>query len=329
MRAIVADSPGGPEMLRLAEVPDPIPDRGEVLLRVHATAVNRADVLQRQGLYPPPPGASEIIGLEASGTIVAVGDGVDAWREGDLVCALLAGGGYAELVAVPEGQLMPVPAGLDLLEAGAVPEVFLTAHDNLLTQARLQTGEALLVHGGASGVGTAAIQLARRHGARVFVTAGTEAKLQRCAELGAEAGINYRSEDFVARCQELTGGAGVDVILDVIGAAYLERNLAALAADGRLAIIGLQGGSRAEIDLNHLLRRRLTVGAASLRGRPAGQKAAIVHRFVDDAVGGFVDGTLRPVIDRVLPLADAAEAHRVMEASEHVGKIVLRVEAPA
>jgi putative PIG3 family NAD(P)H quinone oxidoreductase len=312
--------------MHLGEVPDPAAGPGEVLVRVHATAVNRADTLQRRGFYPPPPGASEIIGLEVAGEIAALGDDVTGWSPGDRVMALLAGGGYAELVAVPAGQLMPVPPGMSWTDAAAIPEVFLTAHDNLFTRGRLVAGETVLIHGGGGGVGTAAIQLARRADARVLVTAGSAAKIERCRELGADAGINHREEDFVVRVRELTGGRGADVILDVMGASYLARNLEALSPDGRLVIIGLQAGTVTDIDLNHLLRRRLSVMATTLRGRPVEQKAEIVRRFSDDALAGFEDGSLRPVVDRVVPLADAPAAHRAMEAGENIGKLVLRVD---
>jgi putative PIG3 family NAD(P)H quinone oxidoreductase len=325
VKAIVVDSPGDPEVMHLAEVPDPSPGPGEVLVRAHATAVNRADTLQRRGFYPPPPGASEIIGMEVAGEVAGLGEGVDGWRAGDRVMALLAGGGYAELVAVPAGQLMAVPQGMSWTDAAAIPEVFLTAHDNLFTRGRLTAGEAVLIHGGGGGVGTAAIQLAHRAGARVLVTAGSAGKLERCRELGADAGINHREEDFVVRARELTGGDGVDVILDVMGASYLARNLDALAIEGRLVIIGLQGGTISDIDLNAMLRRRLTVIATTLRGRPLAQKAEIVRRFVEDGLEGFAAGSLRPVVDRVLPLAEAAAAHRAMEAGENVGKLVLTV----
>ena len=325
MKAIVVDRPGGPEVLRLGEVPDPVPGDGEVLLRVRATAVNRADLLQRQGFYPPPPGASEIIGMEAAGEVEEVAAGVTEWSPGMRAAALLAGGGYAELVAVPAGQLLPVPAGLDFEQAAAIPEVFLTAHDNLFTRAGLHSGETVLIHGGASGVGTAAIQLAHRAGARVLVTAGSAEKLRRCAELGADAGINHREEDFVARVRELTEGRGVDVILDIIGAAYLERNLASLAPEGRLVVIGMQGGVRAEIDLNALLRNRLTLMATTMRGRSVDEKTEIVERARLELLPGFADRSLQPVVHAVLPLAQAAEAHRIVEAGENVGKVVLRV----
>jgi putative PIG3 family NAD(P)H quinone oxidoreductase len=328
VKAIVVETPGDPEVMHLAEVPDPTPGPGEVLVRAHATAVNRADTLQRRGLYPPPPGASEIIGMEVAGEVEALGEGVEGWRPGDRVMALLSGGGYAEQVAVPAGQLMPVPAALSWTDAAAIPEVFLTAHDNLVTRGRLAAGETVLIHGGGGGVGTAAIQLARRAGARVLVTAGSPQKLEFSRRLGADAGINHREEDFPSRVRELTGGRGVDLILDVMGASYLARNLDALAPDGRLVIIGMQGGTTAEIDLNQLLRRRLTVMATTLRGRSVEQKAEIVRRFVEDALPGFEDGSLRPVVDRVLPLAEAPAAHRAMEAGENVGKLVLRVDRP-
>jgi putative PIG3 family NAD(P)H quinone oxidoreductase len=326
MKAIVVETPGDPEVMHLAEVPDPTPGPGEVLVRARATAVNRADTLQRRGFYPPPPSVSEIIGMEVAGEVAALGEGVEGWRPGDRVMALLAGGGYAELVAVPATQLMPIPAGLSWTDAAAIPEVFLTAHDNLFTRGRLVAGESVLIHGGAGGVGTAAIQLAQRAGARVLVTAGSAHKLERCRELGADAGINHREEDFPARVRELTDGRGADLILDVMGASYLARNLDALAPGGRLVVIGLQGGATAEIDLNQMLRRRLSVIATTLRGRPLEQKAEIVRRFVEEALPGFDDGALRPVVDRVLPLAEAAAAHRAMEAGENVGKIVLAVD---
>jgi putative PIG3 family NAD(P)H quinone oxidoreductase len=325
MKAIVVDAPGDPEVMHLGEAPDPAAGPGEVLVRTHATAVNRADTLQRRGFYPPPPGASEIIGMEVAGEVEALGGGVEGWHAGDRVMALLAGGGYAERVAVPAGQLMPVPPGLSWTDAAAIPEVFLTAHDNLFTRGRLAAGETVLIHGGGGGVGTAAIQLAHRAGARVLVTAGSMAKLEACRALGADAGINHREEDFVQRVGELTAGRGADLILDVMGASYLARNLDALAPDGRLVIIGLQGGTVTDIDVGHVLRRRLSVIATTLRGRPLEQKAEIVRRFVEDALPGFEDGSLRPVVDRVLPLAEAAAAHRAMESGENVGKLVLRV----
>jgi len=326
VKAIVVDEPGDPEVMHLADVPDPVAGPGEVLVRARATAVNRADTLQRRGFYPPPPGASEIIGMEVAGEVVGVGEEVDGWSAGDRVMALLAGGGYAELVAVPAGQLIRVPPGMSWTDAAAIPEVFLTAHDNLFTRGRLAAGETVLIHGGGGGVGTAAIQLAHRAGARVLVTAGSAEKLERCRELGADAGINHREEDFVVRVRELSGGQGADVILDVMGASYLARNLDALAVEGRLVIIGLQGGTISDIDLNAMMRRRLSLISTTLRGRPLEQKAEIVRRFAADALPGFADGSLRTVVDRVLPLAEAPAAHRAMEAGENVGKLVLAVD---
>jgi putative PIG3 family NAD(P)H quinone oxidoreductase len=323
VRAVVVEQPGDPEVMDVAEVPDPTPGPGEVLLRVHATALNRADLLQRRGFYPPPPGTSPILGMEAAGEIAALGPGVAGWQVGDRACALLAGGGYAELVAVPAGQLMAVPDNLDIVAAAAVPEVFITAHDNLVTRARLHAGETVLVHGGAGGVGTAAIQLAHRLGARVLATAGSAAKLAVCLDLGADAAIDHTTEDFTVRARELTGGRGVDVVLDIMGASYLARNLSALAPDGRLVIIGLQGGINADIDLNAMLRQRLTIIATTLRGRSLEQKAAIVRAAAADLLPGLADGSLRPIVDRVLPLDQVVEAHRAMEAGENIGKIVL------
>lgn len=316
---------GGPEVLTWAEVADPRPRAGEVLLDVVATSVNRADIMQRLGFYPPPPGESDTPGLECAGRVAALGDGVDDWAVGDEACALLAGGGYAQRVAVPAGQLLPVPRGLDLVTSAALPEVTCTVWWNVFERAGLRPGEAFLVHGGASGVGTTAIQLARAHGARVFCTVGTPEKLARCRELGADVAINYREEDFVARVREETGGRGVDVILDNMGASYLARNVEALAPDGRMVTIGLQRGRRAELDLGLLLAKCGAVHATSLRGRPKAQKAAIA-RAVREHVWPLVErGEVRPVIDRVLPLREAAEAHRLVEASGHVGKVLLTV----
>jgi putative PIG3 family NAD(P)H quinone oxidoreductase len=325
MKAVVVSEPGGPESLRLEEVPDPVAGTGEVLVDVAATAVNRADVLQRQGFYPPPPGAPPYLGLECSGTISAVGDGVGDWAPGDQVCALLAGGGYAERVAVPAGQLLPVPSGIPLVDAAALPEVVCTVWSNVFMAAGLRPGETLLVHGGSSGIGTMAVQLARQVGARVAVTAGTTDKLSRCRELGAEILVNYREEDFVAAVKEATGGRGADVVLDVIGAKYLARNLDVLALNGRLAIIGMQGGTTAELDLGRLMAKRAAVLATSLRARPAAEKATIVASVREHVWPLLANGTVRPVIHERLPLADAAEAHRTMEASTHVGKLVLTV----
>jgi putative PIG3 family NAD(P)H quinone oxidoreductase len=323
VRAVVIAEPGGPEVLTLAEVPDPSPEADEVLITIAAGGVNRADLMQRQGLYPPPPGAPPYPGLECSGRVAAAGTGVTGWQEGDEVCALLAGGGYAEAVAVPAVQVLPVPAGLTTTEAAALPEVACTVYANVFMAARLAPGETLLVHGGASGIGTMAIQLARAHGARIAVTAGSPAKLERCRELGADLAIDYRTEDFATAIADFTGGRGADVILDIMGAAYLPRNIGALATGGRLVVIGLQGGSVGDLDLGTMLRRRLTVHAASLRARPVAEKAAIVAAVREHVWPLIAAGQVRPVIDTILPLAEAPQAHRLMEAGGHIGKILL------
>lgn len=325
MRAITITAPGGPEVLAWSEVPDPSPGPGEVLVDVVASAVNRADVMQRMGQYDPPPGAPPYPGLECSGRIAALGDGVTGWSVGDEVCALLSGGGYAERVAVPVGQLLPVPAGVSLVEAAALPEVASTVESNVFVIGRLAAGEAFLVHGGSSGIGTMAIQLAAYAGARVLCTAGSDAKLERCRELGADVAINYRTEDFAARVLAETGGAGVDVILDNMGAKYLARNVDCLALDGRLMVIGLQGGRRAELDIGALLFKRATLAATSLRSRPAEQKAVVVSAVRSHVWPAIESGAVRPVIDRSLPMRDAAEAHRLLETSTHVGKVLLTV----
>jgi putative PIG3 family NAD(P)H quinone oxidoreductase len=326
MRAVTVTEPGGPEVLTWAEVPDPVCGPGEVLVDVTATAVNRADLLQRQGFYPPPEGASDILGLECSGVVSEVGEGVVGWPVGDEVCALLAGGGYAERVAVPAGQLLPRPSGVELATAAALPEVTCTVWSNVFLLAGLKRGENFLVHGGSSGIGTMAIQLAARAGARVLTTAGTPAKLDVCRELGADVGINYRDEDFVARVREATGGHGVDVILDNMGAKYLARNVDALGTGGRLVSIGMQGGTKAELDLGKLMRKRGSVHATTLRSRPAtgpGGKSEIVAAVRHDVWPDVERGVVRPIVDRRLPMSRAAEAHRAVEASEHVGKVLL------
>ncbi|MFC7326149.1 NAD(P)H-quinone oxidoreductase [Marinactinospora rubrisoli] len=325
MRATVITEPGGPDVLSWREVPDPVPSTGEVLVEVAATAVNRADVMQRLGSYPPPPGAPEYPGLECAGRIVALGPGTaeTGWRAGDEVCALLSGGGYAERVAVPAGQLLRVPSGLDAVEAAALPEAACTVWSTVFMAGGLRSGETLLVHGGGSGIGTFAIQLAKARGARVLTTAGSPEKLARCAELGADVGINYRAEDFVKRVREETGGAGADVILDIMGGGYLDRNLRSLNVDGRLIIIGLMGGRTAEIDLGRMLVKRQSVQALTLRSRPAAEKAAIVAGVAEHVWPLVEKGAVRPIVDRRMPLPQAAEAHRVMESSAHVGKIVL------
>lgn len=323
MKAVVIREPGGPDVLEWRDVPDAQPAPGEVLVEVVASAVNRADTLQRKGQYEPPPGTSPYPGLECSGRVSALGAGVDGWSVGDEVCALLTGGGYAERVAVPARQLLPVPSGVSLVEAAGLPEVACTVWSNVFMIAGLRPGETLLVHGGASGIGTFAIQLARQAGARVLCTAGSPPKLERCRELGAEVAISYRDEDFVARVREVTDGRGADVILDNMGAAYLGRNLDALAVNGRLAVIGLQGGRVGELDLGALLAKRGAVMATSLRARPREEKAAVVASVRDHVWPVIEAGDVRPVIDRTVPMRDAAEAHRVLEAGEHMGKILL------
>ncbi|MFJ6022822.1 NAD(P)H-quinone oxidoreductase [Nocardiopsis alba] len=322
MHAIRIIEPGGPEVLAWSEVPDPVPGEGEVLVDVAATAVNRADVSQRQGNYPPPPGASEYPGLECSGTIVGSGPGVETtgWAVGDRVCALLTGGGYAERVAVPVGQLLPIPKGMDPVEAAALPEVACTVWSNLVMAGRLRAGETILIHGGGSGIGTFAIQFARALGARVAVTAGSAEKLERCRELGAEITIDYRNESFSER---MRAEGGADLVLDIMGGAYLGANLRSLTTGGRLVIIGLMGGRTAELDLGRMLVKRLSVQATTLRSRPAAEKAAIVSGVLEQVWPLVEKGDIRPVVDRALPLEDAAEAHRVMESSAHTGKILL------
>jgi NADPH2:quinone reductase len=335
MRAVTFDAPGGPEVLAVREVADPPPpQQGEVLIDVVASAVNRADLLQRAGFYPPPPGASEILGMECSGTVAAVGPGVRL-EVGAPVCALLAGGGYASKVLVPAGQVMPAPEGLDLVAAAALPEVAATVWSNLLGQpsddfgvtAALADGETLLIHGGASGIGTMAIQLVRalRPHCRIAVTAGSADKLQRCGELGADVLINYNDEDFVTALRDATGGHGADVVLDNMGAKYLARNLDVLAPDGRLVTIGLQGGTKTELNIGAMLPKRLTFLTTTLRGRPIGQKARICAGVVREVWPAVADGRIQPVIDQVLPLTGAAEAHRAMDAPGHIGKVVLQV----
>lgn len=325
MRAIVFDQPGDESVLRIGDAPRPALGPDELRIRVQATAVNRADLLQRQGLYPPPPGASPILGLECAGEVAEVGSAAAGWRVGDRAMALLAGGGYAEEVAVSAGSAMRVPARLSIEEAAALPEVFLTAFLNIFLLGSPPDGGSVLVHGGGSGVGTAAISLCREAGLRVVVTAGSEEKCRQCLEFGADAAINYRSWDFAPAVREATGGRGVNVVLDSIGGAYLASNLAVLAMDGRLVIIGLMGGASAEINLAALLTRRLQVIGSTLRGKSPAEKARIVTAFWTRFGAAIEAGRVRARVDRVLPLEQAAEAHRIMKASEHFGKIVLRV----
>lgn len=325
MYAITIPEPGGPDALVWAEVPDPVPGEGEVLVEVMAGGVNRADLLQRQGHYPPPPGAPDYPGLECSGRIAALGPGVSGWSVGDEVCALLAGGGYAEKVAVPAGQLLPAPSGVDLVTAAALPEVTATVWSNVFMIAHLRPGETLLAHGGSSGIGTMAIQLAKAVGARVAVTAGSAEKLAACRELGADILIDYHEQDFVEEVRKATQNAGADVILDIVGAKYLAQNVAALATNGRLAIIGLQGGVKAELNLGALLAKRGAVMATSLRSRPLAEKAAIVAAVREHVWPLVESGRVRPIVDRTIPMREAAEAHRVLEQSGHVGKVLLTV----
>ncbi|XP_022950164.1 quinone oxidoreductase PIG3 isoform X2 [Cucurbita moschata] len=323
MKAIVISEPGEAEVLQLQEVDDPIIKDDEVLIKVEATALNRADTLQRKGLYPPPKGASPFLGLECSGIVEAVGRNVSRWKIGDQVCALLAGGGYAEKVAVPAGQVLPIPPGVSLKDAASLPEVACTVWSTVFMTSRLSRGETLLVHGGSSGIGTFAIQIAKYQGARVFVTAGSEDKLAVCKDLGADVCINYKTEDFVARVKEETDGKGVDVILDSIGAPYFQRNLESLNLDGRLFIIGTMGGAVTQLDFRSLFAKRLTVQAAGLRNRSLENKAVIVSEVEKIVWPAIAAGKVKPVIFKYLPLSAAAEAHKLMESSKHIGKILL------
>ena len=320
MRAVVTTEPGGPEVLTIGEVADPRPAAGEVVVEVVATAVNRADTLQRRGLYAPPPGATDVIGLECSGRIAELGEGVEGWTVGDEVCALLAGGGYAARVTVPVGQVMPVPAGVSLVEAACLPEVAATVWSNVFMTAHLARGERFLVHGGAGGIGTMAIQLAAARGAEVFTTAGSPEGLELCRSLGASRAISYRDEDFV---EVMSEAGGADVILDNMGAKYLGRNVTALATAGRLVIIGMQGGAKGELDINALLRKRASVTATSLRGRPVAEKAAICCGVVENVWPLVASGAIRPIVEATMPLEEAGRAHELMEAGGHSGKFLL------
>jgi putative PIG3 family NAD(P)H quinone oxidoreductase len=323
MKAITIPTPGDADALVLNEVPPPDITADEVLVTVAAAGLNRADLMQRQGFYPPPPGASEYPGMEVSGTISALGSDVTGWHVGDEVCALLSGGGYAEQAAVPATQLLPVPVRVALVDAAALPEVVCTVWSNVFMTANLQPGQTILIHGGSSGIGTMAIQLARAIGARVAVTAGSADKLEACRALGAEILINYREQDFVEALATATQGRGADVILDNMGAKYLARNVSALAVNGRLVIIGLQGGVKAELDINALLRKCAAVIATSLRGRPVAEKTAIVAAVREHVWPLIESGAVKPVVHRTFPLARAGDAHRELEASTHIGKILL------
>jgi NADPH:quinone reductase len=323
MIAIEIREPGGPEVLVPVERPAPVPAAGEVLIKVAAAGVNRPDVFQRLGRYPPPPGVTDIPGLEVSGIITEVASGAGSFRVGDAVCALVAGGGYAEYCAAPAPQCLPAPRGLELIDAAAIPETFFTVWTNVFERGRLQAGESVLVHGGSSGIGTAAIQLARSFGARVFATAGTAVKCAACERLGAERCINYRDADFVAVVREQTAGRGVDVVLDMVGGAYFARNLDVLAPEGRLVEIATLQGAKAELNIQTIMQRRLTITGSTLRARPIADKGAIakaVHRHVWPLLES---GAVKPIVYATFPLRDASAAHRVMESSAHIGKLVL------
>ena len=329
MRAIEITQPGKPDVLQLCERPTPVLKAGEVLIKVHAAGINRPDVLQRLGKYPVPPGASDLPGLEVAGEIVDGDLAGSDFSKGDLVCALVQGGGYAEYCAAPLDQCLPVPEGLGTLEAATLPETYFTVWSNVFDRARLADGESLLVQGGSSGIGVTAIQLARALGHRVFATAGSADKCRAVEALGAERGINYRDEDFVAVVKELTGGKGVDVILDMVAGDYVAREIDCLADDGRLVVIALLGGARADLDMGQVLRRRLHITGSTLRPRPVAFKAAIARQLREHAWPLFVQGKIKPVIHQVFPLEQAAQAHALMESSTHVGKIVLQVSADA
>ena len=323
MIAIEITKPGSPDVLKAAERPDPKAGPGEVLITVAAAGVNRPDVMQRRGRYPPPPGASDIPGLEVSGTIAALGEGVTDWKVGDSVCALVAGGGYATLCVAPSPQCLRVPGSVDLIAAAALPETFFTVWTNVFERGRLKSGEVILIHGGSSGIGTTAIQLATARGAKVFTTAGSDEKCRACERLGAARAINYRQDDFVEQIQGLTGGRGVDLILDMVGGEYVGRNLSALAIEGRLVQIGLMGGDAAPIDFRRILSKRLTVTGSTLRPRSVAEKGQIAMALREEVWPLLEQGRVKPIVYRTFPLKEAAAAHRLMESSEHIGKIVL------
>ncbi|CAI9279741.1 unnamed protein product [Lactuca saligna] len=323
MKAVVITTPGGPEVLKLQEVEEPKVKDDDVLIRVEATALNGADTLIRQGKETPPKGVSEYLGLECSGTIEAVGKNVSRWKVGDQVCALISGGGYAEKVAVPSGQILPIPSGVSLKDAASFPEVACTVWSTVFMTSKLSSGETFLIHGGSSGIGTFAIQMAKYLGIKVFVTAGSEEKLKACKELGADVGINYKTEDFVARVKEETGGKGVDVILDNIGGAYFQKNLESLGMDGRLFIIGFMGGVKAEANISFILAKRLTVQGAGLRTRRLEKKGEIVSEVEKNVWPAIEQGKVKPVVYNYFPLSEAGEAHKLMETSTHIGKILL------
>jgi putative PIG3 family NAD(P)H quinone oxidoreductase len=323
MHAVVITHPGGPEVLRLEEVPDPVPGPGEVLVAVAAAGLNRADVLQRQGHYPPPPGAPPYPGMECSGRIIELGPEVTGWQVGDEVCALLAGGAYAEKVAVPQGQLLPIPDGVSLVEAAALPEATCTIQGTVYQMAHLAPDDTFLVHGGAGGIGTFAIQIAKAEGCTVACTAGSPEKLDRCRELGADLAVSYQDEDFTAAVLEFTDGQGANVILDIMGAPYLSWNLDTLATWGRLVVIATRGGSRSEVDLGLMMLKRATIVAATLRTRTMAEKAEVVAATREHIWPFISAGKVVPVIHAVLPMAEAAQAHRLLDDGTHIGKILL------
>lgn len=326
MKAVIFDKPGAESVLKVGEVAEPKPGAGELLIRVKYAGINRADLMQRQGFYPPPPGASDILGLECGGEVAAVGAGVTGWRVGERVMALMPGGGYAEQAVVDTGSAMHIPSAMSNEEGGAFPEVFLTAFLNIFVLAEAKPGESVLIQGGGSGVGTAAILLCREAGLRSIVTAGSDAKCEQCLKLGADVAINYKAGPFPPAIKTATNGRGADIVLDHIGAAYLGPNIEALAQGGRLVLIGLMKGVRGEIDLNPVLRRHLRIIGSTLRSRPAEEKAGIVAGLVGRFGAALDAGRLRPPVYKVVPMAEAAEAHRMMAASEHFGKIVLKID---
>jgi putative PIG3 family NAD(P)H quinone oxidoreductase len=325
MRAVEISKFGPPEVLILVERPDPIPAPGEILIDVAAAGVNRPDVIQRLGKYPPPPGASDLPGLEVAGVVAALGAGVGGWAIGDPICALVAGGGYAERAAVPHEQCLPIPQGLTAIQAAGLPETFFTVWTNVFQRGKLQAGESILIHGGTSGIGTTAIQLAKAFGARVLATAGSDEKCDAMLKLGADEAFNYRTQDWAAEGKRATGGRGVNLILDIVGGDYTPRNLDLLAVEGRLLQIAFLKSPKAEIDFSMVMRKRLTVTGSTLRPRTPTEKGVIARDLLEHAWPLLEDGTVAPVIHQVFPLAEAAAAHRMMEESTHIGKLVLRV----
>ncbi len=323
MIAVEIRQPGDPDVLTPVERPTPAPDIGEVLIKVAAAGVNRPDVMQRRGKYPPPPGASDIPGLEIAGTVAALGAGAGRFVVGDEVCALVSGGGYAEYCVAPEPQVLPIPRGFDMVASAAIPETFFTVWTNAFERGRLKAGESILIHGGSSGIGTAAIQLARAHGARVFATAGSMEKCAACERLGAERCINYHEEDFLAVIRELTAGRGVDEIVDMVGGDYVARNLDLLAVEGRLVQIATQAGAKVEVNVMQIMQKRLTVTGSTLRARPIADKGTIAAQVYAHVWPLFESGAVKPIVHSTFPLRDAAAAHRLMESSTHIGKIVL------